>query len=200
MTSTTDAKNNIQCTFCKEYIPPNKSLKHRQLHIKDINTPASVLKDGKYYMQYIDDYSNYTIYGMFAMLKKFIDIELPTQQMFNETSSSRALDFRPFYSNIKDLKNVYFATLYSENDKQFLSNAQYVINGDLFKSCMKILDHFNNQGFKILRDRIVLDVALNIKISLEVLEDMNKEKEKSQKIEQDIISAEIAAELQMELA
>lgn len=120
------------CNFCGNYFPSTHIFFHTNLHIKESNTPIAILEANRYNLQLTNKYMSFTTYGRFAMLKKFIDIELPGYDIFKKCTLNA--DYNTFLEEIEELRNLYYSILYSE-EKDFTSEIGCLFD-ECFHSCM----------------------------------------------------------------
>ena len=62
------------CSFCD--LVSIDILSHTYIHIQDVNTPIVILRNDNYNLQLCLDFTRYSVYGKFCILKKFLEIEI----------------------------------------------------------------------------------------------------------------------------
>lgn len=116
-----------KCKFCNKIFPYTKIDKHISMHIKDCNTPAAVIRDGKYVCGLLENYSSYTLYGEICMLKKFIDIPFPSPGIFQAFVSTQMSSYQSFSQEFGYLKVMYYKMM-DNNIDIILQNKDLALN------------------------------------------------------------------------
>ena len=113
--------NENNCKFCAKSFPPNELDAHVDKHISDCNTPAVIIRDDKYVPQLMNDYSTCTLYGKNAVLKKFIDIPIPSSITTKNLFGNNEIVYGLFVNSFQRLKNDYYRMM-SNNEADILKN------------------------------------------------------------------------------
>lgn len=187
MSSRLTSESTDLCKICNLYYFSTQMDAHMDLHVRDANTPIAILRDGQYDVQLTRNYSGYTIFGQFSMIKKFVELPLPSGEMYKDSSS-----YQRFVKDMKEIKRLYYSVLFdTEDDERFLSNAHHVLTLDLFKTNMDKLTKCVDHACTVLLYRLTKPLIEHIQISLQILKEIKAEKEKLSQAERDAITSQI---------
>lgn len=140
-----------KCKFCGKSV--QKLEKHVNKHIEDANTPGATLKNNIYKCSLIKDYSSYTLYGKLCMLKKFMDIDLPDLELFQQYYLPR--DYMNFYTSQKSIRNLYYKMM-SDSEEEFVGNMDELFdyksetNMTFFFTCFGEKDTYTEKRYQLL--------------------------------------------------
>ena len=151
------------CKFCGKF---NVSDKHINLHFKDSNTSVAFFIDNQYLIALIPDYSSYSLYGKFVMLKRFIENEIPSYKLFKKC---KAGNYSTFVKHIKKMRAIYYDLLFddfftSPYDEQrtliFRNKGRDFLNSDLLHDTIGQMGKCIHPSFEKLFNRLLLPLIL----------------------------------------
>jgi hypothetical protein len=182
-----------RCKFCGVHIPSAEMNIHIEQHINDFNTPIAIFDKDVYLIRATHDYTHYTHLGKCAVMRKFINVELPHMDLLNEYYDtkycnrffSHMFEFRDLYNYLMTLrKEDLFLPSEGRGEEKYFFSSKFNQYLDLYICTMTSFLGYNYMSsFKSFIDILKQEVKIGEDIRLE-------EEQKGS----NIINAEIAAE------
>jgi hypothetical protein len=126
------------CRFCGKCCPLTHIDFHLSQHLADCNDPAAVFRYERWVPKLLTDTSRFTVYGKFAMMKKFLDLPLPAKSVYKDKYTLFNDYYDTFVEHMIENRELFHSIMLSD-EKDFMDDYNSLLTATFDVAMLKFM-------------------------------------------------------------